>query len=690
MAIDTENRDIIRELRKFLTETSNYSNKIYQRTKEEDEFACGNQFTTNDDRVLGKDGARLTFNLIGKYENAIVNPFLTHPYGISVSSKTQDSQQKALKLTSILRGIEYKNNAVDEYGSALRSAVRTGYGFVYISTEYTNTKSFDQDIIIGSVLNSRCVAFDINSKKLDGSDANCAAFVDFMDEDEAESKYGKDITKESKFSLNGLSTNYDIPADSIPVVTYFKKEITQSKYYKTVDGRVGTDLDFTKPEISKATSRMIDNVKIMVYKVIGNKVIEETTLPISYIPIVPFYGKKVVIDGKNQYVGIVYDAKSAQKLVNYNASKMAERIARTPKNQWVSPEESIVGDPHWSNADTGLYSVLTYKEKDADGNPIAGRPTLQQSNVDISDVLQAKLNFEKTLADIIGMPEGGNLGGINETAESVLLRKNTIDNNNSHFYYNAKSSIKHIGRICTELVTKYFDTAREQIIINAEGKPIKMIIDVSEMAIKPEDFDIEISAGPSEASSKNDNIKMLVAFGSMLPETQKIFIGPLIAKNLDIEGSERLVKQLEMSIPPEFRDNGVAGGDPKAIEQLNMADQAIAKQMEVQAAMQVKIDSKEMQLQESYQYVRDLQSYIAGQEKKIQADILMNVQDNTNDIEIEQMKIQNSNAQLQAKISADAEKERIKQQGKLDELMAKTPPKSIIVDTSKPSFQRYI
>lgn len=687
MAFKTDDREIIKELRTFLTETSNYMSKIYKRTKEEEEFASGNQFNSNDDRILGDKGARVTLNLIGKHENSIVNPFLNHPYGIGVSSKIKAGMEKALYLTSLLKGIEYKCNAVDSYGSALRSAVRTGYGYVYVTTEYANSKSFDQDIIIESVLNSRCVAFDITSKKLDGSDAEKAAFIDYEDEVKAKALHGDSITNESKYSLNGLATSYDIPPDAIPKVTFFKKHYTSKKFYKLTDGRVGYESEFTKSELKDALSREIKAVTIKVYTIIGNKVVNETELPISYIPIVPFYGKKVTLENKNQYVGIVYDSKSAQQLVNYNASKMAERIARTPKNQWTAPEGSIVGDPHWANADTGLYSILTFREKDEEGNPISGRPMLQQSNVDISDVLAAKANFEQTLADIIGTPRDGiqGAGFTTQSATEALIEQNSVENNNSHFYYNAKSSIKHIGRICTELVTKYYDTKREQIIIDAQGKPQRIIVDISEMAIEPADYDIELTAGPSEATTKQQNIKMLVGLGSMLPENQKIFIGPMVAKNLQMEGSDELATRLEMAIPPEFKQSGPQG-DPKALEQLQMADAAIAKQQEVQGAMAEQLSAKDMELQQSYQYITELQSYIASNEKKIQADILMNTQDNEVDIEIERMKLQNSNAQLGAKIMADAEKETVKQQSALDAIIIKTQSSAPV---PKPSFTRY-
>ena len=74
-------------------------------------------------------------------------------------------------LTGVCRHIETQSNADHAYDTAFEYAVKMGWGYFRVTTDYVKEDTFEQEIFIKPIDNPFTVYFDPNSIAPDGSDA---------------------------------------------------------------------------------------------------------------------------------------------------------------------------------------------------------------------------------------------------------------------------------------------------------------------------------------------------------------------------------------------------------------------------------------------------------------------------------------------------------------------------------------
>jgi hypothetical protein len=511
---DLDIMSIVQEFKEFANESHNYFADEIKRIKEDREFAGGGQSMWNDNDTTnrGNHRSQVSMNFIDNYVSAIVNPFKVSPYSITISPKDQNKLSFARIIQKEIKSIESSSNINGAYYNALKDDVVTGYGYAYVTTEQ-NRFTKDIEIKVYPVLDSTMVIPDFSSKELDGSDSEQMAIVEYMKIRTAKSKFGDDVVGDMKYRaplVAGFGETWRTPEGCLALVTYFRIKRT-----KTED----------------ATDEVVEY-----FKMIGDKIIEHGELNCPFIPIVPFKGNEIFRKGKKISVGIVDKGKGPSKNINYMASLLRERISKAPKPLFFAGKSAIEGnEEYYENIDKSFNPLLVYNDRDADGNPIPAPQRVEnavQTN-DLSSEIAANLNY---LSLIIGMPSQGitNSLGQNETAESVLMRTRSSESNQSHFYENAKMSIRHIGRIIL-----YFIKAK-----NPELNDINV-----------NDYEVIINDGPELITTRIEQRKDLIALSQILPENMKPLVAQKIAATMDNDEAEILSKELYMMLPPELKVN---------------------------------------------------------------------------------------------------------------------------------------
>jgi hypothetical protein len=495
-------------------------------------------------------------------------------------------------------------------------------GYVYITTDEDEIDDDDNNVntVIYPVLDATMVIPDPFSKENDGSDAEQGAIIEFVKKSKAKDLFGEDVVSDTRYRLPhvaGFGDSWRAPEGSLVLVTWFRRVRTE------VPGQ-------TKKKVSTEF-----------FKMIGDKIVARGSLQCPYIPIVPFKGADIYRAGKKINVGIVDVARPVQKNINYTVSQLRERIAKTPKPLFMGSKSAVEGqEEYYANIDKSFNPIVIFNDRDDQGNPIAAPQKIDNSVVtqDLSSQIDSNINY---MSLVISMQSTGLAGSIgeNETAESVLMRSKTSESNQSHIYENAKSSIKHVGRI-----VMYF---LKETAIDELGN------------FKVTDFEITVVDGPDLVTTKLDARKDLLALSSMLPETIKPLVAYKMIKTLDFEGSDELAQEIHAMLPPELKPN--------------LAEDPQAKQ--IMDDMSQQLDSVMATATGKDQTIAQLQQIVMELQNDSQARILIAQMNNSNKIEVERMKNDASNMQLAAKIEFDAEKEILRMQTELDKKRIETDAK---------------
>lgn len=593
---------IFAEFKEFATESNNFFSKTVLRIKDDRNFAGGGQSMWNDNDTAnrGKGRAQVPYNFLENYVNAICNPFKKSPYQIKVTPKGTNNPITAM-LNDKVKSIESKSNAKSVWHSGVKDSVTAGYGYVYVTTEQDEINEDDSvDIMIRVIDDATMVLPDPFSKDIDGKDSEQLACVEYVKKSKAKQLYGDDVVGDTRSRMPYVAdfgSTWKAPEGSLALVTYFKRKRT----------------DIPGSNRKKIT--------VEYFKMIGDSIIDKGELDCPYIPIVPMKGSEIFRDNAKTFVGIIDKAKPVQKQINYALSQLRERLAKAPKPLFWTTKETIEGqESYFENMDKNMNPLIVVNGPTKDAPSSGGLNKIDNSIItsDLGGVIDSNINY---MSLIIGTPSTGLVGslGENETAESVLMRSKSSESNQSHFYENAKASIKHVGRILL-----YF---------------IKQVDPSIEFNVN--DFEIQVSDGPELITARIEQRKDLLAFSQTLPENMKPLVSKLIAKTLDIDESDTLAKEIELMLPPELKPN--------------IAEDPAAKQIMDQMSSQ--LDAAMNKSNEYMSVIAQLQQQVLALEEDSSAQIQIAQMNNLTKLKSIAMQEEGKDKRLSAEIIADAEKD---------------------------------
>ena len=660
MVEDNEIQELSR-IKKAIDEDKNYWESIYNRAKEDQKIANGidgSQFDKLDQKHRGKNRAEFQFPIIDKYIERILGNYNSSPYGIQYSALNSMKVNNAENLNGVVGGIETRSDAKSVYRNALRGTSSVGYGFIHVTTEYTNPEddSLEVDVSIEHIQDYTSVIYDRLSVAVNGADARRASWVDYISVSEAKETYGDDVVKEAGEDAlfdSGYLKNSE--GDVVPVVVFYEKKTTSKTIYISSEGEVLED----KVEGARAKEKI--ETKVYVTKCVGNKIVLSQELKgLTYIPIIPVYGLPVFADGKTQYVGIPHRAKDAQKLINYAGSLGAERLALSPKANYIGSRRAVA--PYleqWKNSSKSNIPILVFEDKDPETGEMIAPPQKQDVSVNLGDVVSTQQNYLNILDQIVGMPEGGisGEGNYNETAEGALLRAKSAESVLSTFYENLASSIAQVGRVVLQMIASNYDTTRRVPVIE-NGRQVMKEIDFKELNLIPSEYDVSVESGPLLSTQRKDNLRSLLAISQLAGEDGKLFL-PKIIESTDVADDDQYLQQTAQMIAQRVAQAGMPP-QPQGV------DPAQAQ------AMQQENEFLKNQIGMLNQEIIEARSSLQKEQIKSQTDILKTQMQNQNKIELQQMKIQGDVGLQAQEGQQEREQMLLEQRAELERTIAET------------------
>ena len=559
-----EEFDVVKDFKCFEQSSYDKWHSLYENIKDDRKYISGDQNDKVDKKLIGDNVTECRLNVVGNAVRTIVNTYLPNQYKWSYENQEELTQ----KADEFLSDIDNNTAAVE----SLSNAIATGLGVLVFSTDYDIDGSVKPCLY--SVSDVTNVRLDPVATKLNFADAKRAAIIELKPKEWIEDTYGVGSFMEKP--LIDIQDNYD-HKQYMPLVTYYLKK---------------------------------DNV-INVYKLMGTEVVEQITLPYSYIPVVPVFGEQIWDDGKLTYCGITQQMRPLQRLINYAYRQLILRCAKAPKNTWLADTESTENyGEFYKNSDISLNPFLKYRAWSTDGKRQLPPPTRLPNNFEIDDVNTLMQNALGLTNTIIGIPATGLESEVEKSATEALLNQKTFNNNVRAYLYHLRYSMQLIGLLFAE---------------NSMQQPLFGMIKVN------------VIEGPDEALKKQEARVTLQQMGALI--TSDVDKQKLLMAECSIENDNEYVRKFGQMIQPQ----------PTMLEQEQ-------QQMLEQANNEIKNrDQQIIQLQQRIAQLENDQKITAY---SLEREMLLNKQkfEQEKQMKILEAQLEQSNPAEQAKTEAEVVK----------------------------------
>ena len=557
----------IDEAKKFLRLANDADTNNRTEALEDLKFAAGDQWPVEiqNSRTLEARPC-LTINKVDAYVRQVTNQQRQQRPRIKVHGMNSQSDAKVAEvLTGICRHIEVNSDADHAYDNAFNYAVRMGFGYWRVKTDYVREDSFDQEIYIEPIHNPFTVYFDPNSTLPDGSDAEKCLITQVVSKETFRKMY-PDADDGTGFSQRGTGdSNAEwVMKEDIRIAEYFYTVRKPEKLCLLSNGVKKFRSELPKQEELLALGVVVIDERpsfkkeIKQIKCTAIEVLEEGVWPSKYIPIVPVYGEEFVVDNKRKKYGLVRMAKDPQRMYNFWKTALTESVALAPKAKWLIAEGQDEGhESEWAQANIKATAVLRYKQKDIEG-VAAPVPTRIQPESPPAGIIAAADGINSDMQAVLGIFDANQMATGNISGKALNGQQQQIDLTNFHYYDNLTRSIKHTAKIILDLVPKIYDNARVMRIIGDDGKPD--LVDINKrqsdeqgvMTILNDvtvgEYDVVMDTGPGYNSKRIEAVNSMMPLLSADPNLMNV-AGDLIFRNMDFPGADVIADRLAASNP---------------------------------------------------------------------------------------------------------------------------------------------
>jgi hypothetical protein len=632
-------------------------------------------------REQDPQGARpcLVVDKVNQYLNQIVNSMRQNRPSIKARPVDDTGDEEVADVyQGIIRHIEDASKADIAYDWAGEGSAKTGLGFFRIVTEYVGD-SFQQEIRIARIRNRFSVYFDPNSKEPDGSDAKECLITEKITKKEFEALY-PDIDMSAWPTSAGDGDWAD--KDTVRIAEYFWIEKKKETLYLLDDGNSIFESDYNEkyldsPETDTDSLVEQDNeqadvsvpsedeaqpqapvdglampipqqpqVQAPVYhpsapkkiderkgerttvrwaKLCGHEVLDETTIPGTFIPVIPVIGIETDVDGKRYLRGIVRGVKDAQRLYNYNRSTIAESLNLTIKAPFIGAvgQFKSKGDK-WAAANRVNFPYLEYDPVTANGT-MAPPPQRQGFAGIPTGLLQDIETSEHDIQSALGMYQASiGQDGNAKSGKALNAQQKQGDMATFQFPDNQSKSIRHAGRILMGMIPKIYDTKQVVRILGEDGEADYAHIDPDQAQavtkVNNQDgsvskiynlgvgkYDVTITTGASYATKRMEGADFLTQLVQSSPDLMPI-IGDLLFKSMDMPYAEEISERMKLMMPPQLQKQD-DGTSPEVQQVKQQATQVIQ-------GLQDQLDKAHQAMQEADQEAKQLENKANDTETK--------------------------------------------------------------------------
>ena len=483
---------------------------------------------------------------------------------IKISPRLDQDQDTADVYEGLARYIQYTSDAEMAYETAIEYSAGGSFGYFRFLTEYADDEGDDLNLVVKPILDPLQV-YGILIPACFDRKAMWAFVIEDMPKEEYKAAYPKSQLASIDWTEAGKQAEGWVTEDTVRIAEYWTVEQVKTEAKR-------------RPQYS-----------VKFCKINGVEVLEgsETDWLGSSIPIISVLGKQMIRDGKPQLYSVVRPQKSAQQLINYSKTRIAETLSIAPVSPFMAAIGQLEGqEAAWQNMNKALTPVLFYKPTDVNGQPVPApqRQVYEPPIQSLSEFVAQEVDDMKATTGIFD----ASLGAKSNETSGTAIQARQIQGSMStmHFLDNLGRSLKKGGEMIVELIPKIYDGAREIQILGEDEEPriVQINQDFTEGGkrkrhdLSKEKFVPIITMAPTFDSKRLETFNTMQTLVQAAPNLLPIF-GDVMFKNSDMAGADIVADRFKKQLPPNLQgENGDAPIPPQAqaqIQQLTQHLQAI-------------------------------------------------------------------------------------------------------------------
>lgn len=543
---------------------------------------------------------KIQLSVIRIYNEWAKNRFTVEfrPQNDVADSDTADNLQQ------LFRADERDSNADEAYSTAFMEGISGGIGAILLEAKYDDEDGDDdeyQRIRIKPIFEADTMVYwDSNAKRYDKADAKHVTIVTSMSKAQFEDKYGKDAV--SFDDLQGYRFDWR-DGDNVRVAEHYeltekKVEVTKlshpeggepiklyaddEDYDQQLDDYMaqGFEIDFVK----KVKRKQVEG-----YVLSGNEVVEKLgVIAGKYLPVAPFYGKRMYVSGREVTQGHVGLSRDAQIAFNLKMSGLIDLASRPQDELPIFTPAQIKGhEQQWANKEVARVPYLTINPtKDANGNVIGVGAQAYTKTPVIPQAMGALIESSGALiGELTGNQSNGEQLVSNVSTEAVEMVQDKVDAQAYIYLDNFAKTIAHVGRIWLSMAQDVYDEeSREMSGVTHDDTDSKIIINkptIKDGALAYENdmqggkYKVTVDIGEAFSTQRDKTIKRLLNLVPMIqdPQQQAALLNTILS-NQDGEGMHDLSRYARKNLI----NMGIVEPDEQEAKEMQAAQQAAANQ----------------------------------------------------------------------------------------------------------------
>jgi hypothetical protein len=624
---------VLQRARKRFDRASTYEENNRKAGLEDDKMYNGQQWPSDVAAQRNFDHRPcLTLNQFPTLVHQVTNDQRQNRPGINVSPVGDKGDPEAAKMyMGLIRFIERSSEADIAYDTAYESAVRKGWAYWRVMTEYDSPDSFDQAIVIKRIRNAYTVYMDPGAQEPEGADCRYAFVTEMIPRSEFEEEYPDANPMQWTQAGIGDALKNWIAQNEVRVAEYFEIEHEKRKLVMLENGHEGWEDELSEEakKIPVIAQRESFEPTVHWYKMTGVEILEERKLPGKWIPIIRLIGDEMDLEGKVYYSGMIRHAHDAQRQYNYMRTSFVEAVALAPKAPYIMVEgQQESHEEQWKQANTRSYPYLLYKPVDIEGKPAP--PPQRQAPVPVpAGIVEGAKEAAQDVMSITGVRFNANPQQermYDESGRALRELRRAGDIGSFHYVDNLARALRHTGDIIIDLIPKIYERKRIMTILREDGSEQQIQIDPMAQKAMSEGkhpqtrktmpifnptigkYGVTVTVGPSYATKRIEAAESMMDFLratlAAQPGSPAASILDLVAKNMDWPDGEQVAARLAKSIPPNLLTPEQKDVPPQvqaliqnqqqqlqqATQQLQMLAKALQDQQAERAQQQDKID----------------------------------------------------------------------------------------------------
>jgi hypothetical protein len=550
--------------------------------------------------------------------------------GVTVNFRCGDDEaleENCEALNGCFRADERRSGAEEAYDIAREESAAGGFGAWRFRTEYEDDGDPDNDYQVANIEvvtdADQRVWFDPGARRADKRDAKWCIVINPMTKEDFEEKY----PGASPFMPPTIKTSFEwFTPDVCNVAEYFEVEEVSVEYRYFENIATEEEKKFQADRLDddalgqmlatgwrETKTRKIKTRRVVKYLLTGADIVgKREILAGKYIPIIPVYGKRRVVEGIERFEGKVRVMVDPMRLYNAQVSVLAEQAALAQHERPILTSDQVAGhEQSWAdgNINRAPYQLIN-PFFDENGNAIPSGPVGVVSAPQVSPSLSALIQIASNdIRELIGQDLEDEGLPSNTSGDALEMIYSKRDMKYELYHDNWSKAMAWAGEVWLSIFQDiYVETGRTLPVVDPQDEDGVVTIGETRMTQSGKQFDmldlskgkygVLVDIGPSSQSKRDKTVRMLLNAAPMVAGDPELQNAMMATAMLNVEGEgigdlqdwlrkrllrSGMVKPNEQEQAELEKENEQQQPDPNTTLALAAADQATAEAQKARA-----------------------------------------------------------------------------------------------------------